>query len=181
MRRVVERDAAALTSLFDKHNGAVFGLLLRILRNRADAEEVMIEVFQELWHRADRFDADRSNVLSYLALVARSRGVDRLRADRSRSAAPLDARYDVAAPNQIAPADAMDLDEQSGKVRGALRTLPVAEREAIESAYFDGLSQTEIARKLNRPLGTVKTQIRQGLIRLRSMLRISEDRGEIRT
>jgi len=176
MSAIAAGDPSALRDLYDRHAGQVLALCLRILRDRAEAEEALGDVFLELWEKADRFRETRGAPLSYLMTVARSRAIDRLRR-RQRTGTFVDSHpsLETVAPAAQAAADAgpyldMAASEQKAKIRRALAGLSAAERRAVELSFFDGLSHGEIAKTLQEPLGTVKSRIRQGLLRLRDAL-----------
>jgi len=182
MNGLAEGDTRALQALFDRHSGQVMALCLRILRDRARAEEVTGDVFWELWDRADRYRPDRGAPLAYVLTVARSRAIDRLRSARRED--PTGSAADVAegsadgagaavggmAMRDAGPFESAATSELSGRVRRALAGLSEAERRAVEMSFFDGLSHGEIASALSEPLGTIKSRIRQGLLRLRDAL-----------
>jgi RNA polymerase sigma-70 factor (ECF subfamily) len=177
-RRMLERMAAgdgdALRELYDVHARAVFSLAVRILRSQSDAEDVVQEVFAQAWRNAARYDATRGTVAGWLLMQAKSRSIDRLRARRARpeqadEEAPRDVADSSAGPEiQIVRAD------QASRVRQALDELPLLQRTALELAYYEGLTHVEIAEHLEQPLGTIKTRIRQGLLKLREALSASE-------
>jgi len=176
MSAIAAGDPSALRDLYDRHAGQVLALCLRILRDRAEAEEALGDVFLELWEKADRFRETRGAPLSYLMTVARSRAIDRLRR-RQRTGTFVDSHpsLETVAPATPVAADAgpyldMAASEQKAKIRRALAGLSAAERRAVELSFFDGLSHGEIAKTLQEPLGTVKSRIRQGLLRLRDAL-----------
>ena len=181
-RDIRKGDEFALELLYNRHAPAVLGLAMRILRNRADADETLIEVFHQIWDRAARFDPDRASPVAYLMTVARSRALDHLRARNRRNwklvAFDLEQHLDI--PIATAGADS-PLERALGRerhqlVREALSVLSRDQRRAVELSFFQGLTQTEIAEHLGIPLGTVKTRIRQGLIRLRDA--IDSDRAD---
>jgi len=167
-------DQDALRTLYDRHSPLMYAMVLRVVQDRADAEDLLVDLFWELWDRADRFDPSRGSPLAYMMTMARSRSIDRRRARPKMRAVSLEA-YD-AAHHETPDRTAMNSERES-VVRRALRTLDKAEREAIESAFFDGLSHAEVAEELKKPLGTVKTHIRQGHIRLRTVLRSHYESG----
>ncbi len=173
--RMSERDQAALSSLYDRHRGVLFALALRILRDRAEAEEVLGDVFLQAWRQAGGYDPTRGTVSGWLINLCRSRAIDRLRS-RGRRVAGTEAlaREEAVRPAGGAPADdpeeAADLTLKRRRVAQALNALPEVQRDALELAYYEGLSHSEIATRLGQPLGTVKTRIRQGLIVLRESL-----------
>ncbi len=180
MQRIAARDEAALRALYARHSGMVFAICLRILRDRSEAEQVLIDVFAEAWQHAARYDTTRGTPGGYLALLARSRAIDVARS-RKRSSGTQTLRTDEAEtgftsasgrPSSVAqPIDATLSEERCAVVAEALNALGENQRTAVELAFYDGLSHSEIAVKLDRPIGTVKTQIRQGLIRMRDALR----------
>lgn len=171
MRRIELRDSVALGLIYDRYGGLVFTLALRILRDRGEAEELVEDVFIELWRRAERYDPGRGAPMTYLVTLVRSRAIDRrcslaLRNRGMESAVGVDAPAAV-----VDPPSAAAISENATRVQAALAQLDFEYRQAVELAFFDGLTHTQIAEKLNKPLGTVKTYIRQGLIRLRDCLR----------
>jgi RNA polymerase sigma-70 factor (ECF subfamily) len=180
MKAVAARDDAALAGLYDRYGNVTHALCLRILGDRMAAEEVVFDVFWELWERAERFDERRGTPLAYLLGVARSRSMDRLRSLRAKKRSPDgiigqdgDGAVRVAA-DQTTPVDDALLREQSARVRGALGQLPGQDREALELAFYEALTHSQIAERLNLPLGTVKSRIRQALLRLGKLLGQSE-------
>lgn len=168
--RIGRGDADALALLYDRYAPRVLGLTTRILGDRDEAEDVLQEVFLQVW-RAPRFDPSRGAVLTWLLVLARSRAIDRLRSLRRRGR---DRQVDVAAADlpsgQDVERDAGSAQEGSA-VRRALADLPAEQRRALELAYFDGYTQTEIAELTGAPLGTVKTRLRQGMMKLRDTFR----------
>lgn len=183
LRAVAARDSYALGRLFDRYGSAVLALCLRILRNRQDAEEILVDVFWELWERPERFDASRGNLITYLVTLARSRAIDRLRSRKRAREQPIvgdDAWAEPAAAPRAAawPLENALLVEQRDHIRRALAVLQPDQRRAIELAFYSGLSHSEIASELAQPLGTVKSRIRSGLIQLRDSLRIGYGGGE---
>jgi RNA polymerase sigma-70 factor (ECF subfamily) len=172
LERIADGETTALEEFYDRYGGLVYAVCLRILRDGGDAEEVLQEVFFEVWRRGDRFDPARGNPRVYLVHLARSRALDRLR--RSRRREELGRRgLAVPEPDDLPPEPALDAaiaSEERRRMRLALRALPESQRKAVMLAFFDGLSHSEIARELDTPLGTVKTRIRKGLLRLREIL-----------
>ena len=163
-------DAAALEVLYDRYSTLVYSLALRILRNTGDAEDVTQEVFAQLWRQASRFDPQRGAVGAWLSVIARSRALDRLRRQGggrvTTGAEELDAIPDPAPSVELITASA----EQVSAARDALASLPAEQRTALELAYYEGLTQAEIAERTSTPLGTVKTRIRTGLQRIRDRI-----------
>jgi RNA polymerase sigma-70 factor (ECF subfamily) len=171
--RASQGDETALATLYDLHSRAVYSLALRIVHDEADAEDVLLDVFDQAWRQAGRYDARRGTVAGWLLNLARSRAIDRLRARRARpdtAAATGDVALALLPAHAADPGDALAAARDAEKVRRALSELPVLQRLAIELAYFEGLTQSEIAERLEQPLGTVKTRIRNGLLKLREVL-----------
>lgn len=177
VRAMAGRDAAALASLFDRFGPGLNGLALRIVGNPADAEEVVADAFAQAWRDAGRFDPARGSVAAWLVTMTRSRAFDLVRA-RGRRGRLVDAAAQEASVDPVAmgraptsPGLAAELAERAVQVRAALQELPDEQRTVLELAYFEGLSQSEIADRLETPLGTVKTRARLALGKLRDMLR----------
>jgi RNA polymerase sigma-70 factor, ECF subfamily len=172
LARLARRDRDALATLYDRHARRLFSLALRIVGARDDAEDVIQEVFSQAWDQAGRYDGSRGSVTAWLVTITRSRAIDHVRARRARPDShvlPDDAAPAIADPG--AGQEAMVLTgEQVSRVRRALDALPLLQRTAIELAYYEGLSQSDIAERLEQPLGTIKTRMRQGLSRLREAL-----------
>jgi RNA polymerase sigma-70 factor (ECF subfamily) len=192
MRRIASGDRVAMDLLYRRYSVVVFSLCLRITGDRGTAEDLLIDVFFELWRKADRFDAARGAPLTYITTLARSRAIDRRRTKSSRMQAIGGVDSDDALEAASAggggralvsggqgtgggvggPEENVSLVERAGKVREALARLEDEHRKTLELSYFEGLSHSEIAAKLGKPLGTVKTHIRMGIIRIRELLRI---------
>lgn len=171
---VADGDLTAFESLYDRHAPVVYALLLRILGNADDAQEVLQEAFVKAWSSAAKYDAGRGSEAAWLISIARSRGIDRLRSRKIRAERENDAGREISHRSAfVDPArgadDAIRSQEQKA-VRGALAELPEAQRRALELAYFEGLSQSEIAERLGEPLGTIKTRMQLGMKKLRERL-----------
>jgi len=162
-------DEAALATIYDRYRLILFGLVLRILHDRAEAEDCLQEAFLQVWRRARDFDEARGRAFTWLVTIARSRALDRLRASGSRLRLATEAAQ--APPEEVGDAarDAVR-SEEGAVVREALAKLPEEQRQALLLAYFEGLTQAEIAARLGDPLGTVKTRMRSGMIKLRELL-----------
>lgn len=169
LRAICGGDEQALAKLYDRYRSILFGLLVRILVSRAEAEDVLQEVFLQVWQRADSFDAERGKVFTWLVTLARSRAIDRLRALGSRQRTVETATRNTPETFSDAELDAIS-EERGAVVRNALKELTKEQRQVLVLAYYDGFSQSEIAEKLDSPLGTVKTRMRTALIKLREML-----------
>lgn len=176
MERIKAGDTAALEALYGRYGRAVLAICRRILGDPRDAEEAMLDAFTQIWENGDRYDPSRASPLSYLMTVARSRAIDRARASGrhgrwiSDEDERLLARLANGGPGASSPLSKVLSAESRGVVVAALGRLPAPQREALELAFFEGLSHREVADRLGEPLGTVKTRIRQGLLRLRSGL-----------
>ncbi|HEY1686918.1 MAG TPA: sigma-70 family RNA polymerase sigma factor [Tepidisphaeraceae bacterium] len=162
-------DTDALSAFYDRYAPAILALLNRILFNSEEAEELLCDVFLEFWRRAGRYDEQRSSPRSYLMMLARSRAIDRLRCRSTTKLESLQAIPDRASSKPEPPESAQQ-NEQRQRIEAALKTLSAEQRGALEAAYFDGLSHDEIARKFDKPLGTVKTYIRQAISQLRNCM-----------
>jgi len=169
LKAIAARDEAALAQLYDLYRTILFGLLMRILNNREEAEDVLQEVFLQVWRKAADFDETRGRPFTWLVTLARSRGIDRLRTLAARERVAVAGAREVSEEISDAATDAFK-SEQRGLVSDALAKLPDEQKRPIMLAYFDGLSQTEIATRTGAPLGTVKTRMRTGMIRLRELL-----------
>jgi RNA polymerase sigma-70 factor (ECF subfamily) len=168
--RVAAGDPSGLADLYDRHARALYSLAYRMLSNRAEAEDLVQDVFSQAWRQAGRYDARRAGVGTWLLMMTRARALDRLRARRVRAFEMTGTpATDVAASDPDQETHVITAEE-AGRLRAALQDLPDAQRKAIELAYYGGLSQTEIAEQLREPLGTIKTRIRTGLLRLRDAL-----------
>lgn len=163
-------DQLALHALYDRSHRVVFTLIMRIIRNRETAEELTLDVFLEVWRRASRYDPANGTVLGWVMNLARSRAIDRLRFDHRRKR--VDPHRGTAGEEQESSdcEDGLELKERARTLRVALSVLTPDERQAIETAFFLGLTYAEVAVRLSQPLGTVKTRIRSGLHKLRRAL-----------
>lgn len=170
VRRLRAGDTDALATLYDRYAPMVYTLALKMLQNGAEAEDLTQEAFVNFWQQ-QKYDPDRGSVGSYLATYIRSRALDRLRVGGGRrNILKKVQRMTGAAPRPPTPLEQADRDDRWQHLRTALEQLPPAERDVLEIAYFEGLSQSQIAARLGIPLGTVKTRSRQGLLRLRDLL-----------
>lgn len=160
----------ALHEVYRRHGQMVYGLALRILKTADDAEDLTQDIFLQLWYKP-RYDASRGKLSTYLSLLARSRALDRVRS-RGAKTRFLQRWRHTQSPLQTgnAPLEAASRNEQAQQIQQALTHLSAAEREVLEIAYYEGLSQSQVARRLNLPLGTVKTRSRTALKKLRTTL-----------
>jgi RNA polymerase sigma-70 factor, ECF subfamily len=170
VQAIAAGDQLALHALYERAHRLVFTLTMRVTGSRETAEELTLDVFYDIWRRAPSYDPANGTVLGWVMNQARSRAIDRLRFERRRKRVDPDGG---AAPPEEAPArteDVVQLNQERGRLQRALRALNPAEREAIETAFFSGLTYAEAAVRLNLPLGTVKTRIRSALQKLREAL-----------
>jgi RNA polymerase sigma-70 factor (ECF subfamily) len=175
LRLVAERQPDALAALYDRFAPTLLALARRILDNHADAEEVLQEVFVQVWNRGERYDPARSSVSTWLVLIARSRAIDRLRSRKvvertheagAQAASGLSEPY--ASPEAV---ENVFIQERHERVRREMAALPAEQRQVLEMAFYQGLTQTEIAAKAGLPLGTVKTRTLLAMKKLRNALR----------
>ena len=153
---------SAMAELYDRYSGIVYSVALRVLGDTGAAEDVLQEVFMQLWRNPGLFDSSRGNLAPWLAVIARNRAIDALR--RRRPETDIE---DVVVSVETDMAGEADRAVAMGKVRSVLSTMPAAQRSALEMAYFEGLTHSEISAKTGEPLGTIKTRIRAGLLALR--------------
>jgi len=163
--RTRRRDQDAFATLYDRYSRLVYSIALRVVRNASTAEDILHDVFLQLWQAPERFDAARGNLPAWMAVIARNRAIDRLRQQRTT----LD-------PEEAILISSVDLGSEVertsvvGKIRELLRSMPDSQRRAMELAFFDGKTHAEIAALMNEPLGTVKTRIRSALTAIRKAL-----------
>lgn len=168
LERIVARDAGAVGGLYDRHSRLLYGLILRIVRDRSEAEEILQEVFVLVWNRVATYSPALGSPAAWLVGIARNRAIDRLRANTVRRRAIESAHIEVE-PGE-SPETNASLGEQQRAVRQALDAIPREQRDLIEEAYFLGFTHSELAERHKLPLGTVKTRIRTGLLALRGQL-----------
>lgn len=169
LHAVARGDEGALARLYDQYRVILFGLLVRILNSREEAEDILQEVFLQVWRRAADFDEKRGRPFIWLVTLARSRAIDRLRQLGARQRLATAAAQEQPDEASDALSDTIKL-AQKDIVRRALAELPEEQRHALMLAYFEGLTQSEIASKVGAPLGTIKTRMRLGMIKLRALL-----------
>ena len=170
VRRAAAGDQQAFATLYDETSNLVYSVALRILGNEADAEEVALDVYAQVWRTAAKFTNERGSVNAWLIMLARSRAIDRFRSrKRSRAEESVDALMQLAGggPN---PEQVSLFVENSERIRTALQSISPEQREAIELAFFSGYTQSELAEHLGQPLGTVKIRIRLGMMKLKDQL-----------
>lgn len=170
VRRCALAESAALAKLYDESSAVVFAVAVRMLRNEADAEEVTLDTYTQLWRTASGYDPARGTVSAWLVTIVRSRAIDKLRAARNHLEHPLETGIEPCATS-VNPEENCMLSQRRRQVLAALNQLPTEQREALELAYYSGLPHSELAERLGQPLGTVKTRIRLGMNKLRELLR----------
>jgi RNA polymerase sigma-70 factor (ECF subfamily) len=183
IQRMASGDGTALADLYDRHGRSVYGLAARILGDPAEAEDLTQDVFTLAWKNAARYDPARGAVAAWLLVTTRTRAIDRIRARRSRpqGGSDDDGRKMANIPDGSPSVDVIVATSQdAARVRVALADLPVDQRDALEQAYFQGLSHSEIAERTGIPLGTIKTRIRSGLQRLREAMAPGITEGGLR-
>ena len=170
IRQVANQERDAFSQLYDRFSTLVFTLALRMLRARSDAEDLLQEVFVQIWRQARSYSAERGSPEAWIVNIARSRAIDKIRSIRRMEKS-------FVLTDDPARAESSDNVESSAAesearmaMNSALANLPETQRKVLELAYFDGLTQTEIANRLAEPLGTIKTRMRSGIQRLRGML-----------
>lgn len=174
LRRCARGDEQAFAALYDATAARVHGLVLRVLRDPAQAEEVTQEVFLQVWRTAARFDEDKGSALAWLMTLAHRRAVDRVRAAEAVTRRDTSYHQSTQAVPHDSTAEAAEASMEARRVRSALGELTEVQREALELAYFGGYTHTEVATMLDLPVGTAKTRIRDGLIRLRDAMGVGQ-------
>ena len=164
--RVRAGDQNAMGALYDRYSPLVYAVGLRVLADSAAAEDVLQEVFMQLWRNPARFDASRGSLGAWLAVISRNRAIDALRKRRYESDIE-----DIVVSVEPDLASEADRSRAAKNVRDVLNGMHPAQRQALEMAFFEGLTHTEIAAKIGEPLGTIKTRIRAGLLALRKALK----------
>lgn len=162
---------SALKKLYDNTIAQIYGLAYRILNNQADADEVALDVFKQIWNKAPDYEPGRGTPSAWVITLTRSRAIDRIRSDTKRRTTnePLVAESDSIDDTPL-PDETRDILEKRELIEKALSELTPQQRRSIELAYFKGLSQSEISKQMNEPLGTVKSWMRTGMIKLREIL-----------
>ncbi len=158
-------DQGAMAALYDRYSSIVYAIALRVLQDTGAAEDVLQDIFMQLWRNPGAFDSSRGNMAAWLAVIARHRAIDFLRRRR-----PENDIEDIVVSVEPDMASDADRSRTMDKVRGVLETMSTPQRSALEMAYFEGLTHAEISEKTGEPLGTIKTRIRTGLQSLRKVL-----------
>ncbi len=171
MDRIQAGDPEGLARLYDETSSVLYGLALRVLNDPADAEEVVLDVYKQVWKSTQTFDTARGSVWGWLALLTRSRAIDRLRSMGTRRARefPIEEGWETPS-NAVEPESQSIFGQEKRLVRAAVASLAPEQREAIELAFFRGLTHVEVAEAMRVPLGTIKTRIRIGMRKMRDVL-----------
>lgn len=171
--QIAQKDQTAIAKLYDRYGRASYALAYKILGSVEEAEEVVLDVFSQIWQKAASYDVSRSRVDTWLFMLTRSRSLDRLRVLQRSFRAVVASLEDAKIPtcSMAEPMEDAILEERSEQVKAALETLPIEQRQAIELAYYQGLTCAAIASKTGIPMGTIKTRIRLGINKLRQALR----------
>jgi RNA polymerase sigma-70 factor (ECF subfamily) len=172
LRRIAAKDRDALNELYDQTARPLFSIACRMLGNVADAEEIIQDVFVQIWTKAAKFDAEKGQPFHWVLALTRNRCIDGLRARqrRSRIMVDMNGEPELDQAVELAPVDAPLMENDIAVIQSVVNNLPKDQRQAIEMAFFGGLTHQEIAESLNEPLGTVKARIRRGMLKLREAL-----------
>ncbi len=168
--RVAEGDAEAFAAFYDRYEALLYSIALRILRLESEAEDVLQDAAVLIWERAPLYKADQGRPVNWVITVLRNKAIDRLRSSRRRGELMERAALELAGNDDTSASVAAHVGESAGLVMKCLTHLPMEQRKAIELAYFAGLSQSEIAERLQEPLGTIKARIRRGMLAMRDAL-----------
>src|SRR2546421_4128713 len=171
VQRMASKDAAALDAFYQRYNRFAFSLILRIVGNREDSEDVLTDVFWQVWQQAPRYDSSRGKPIAWLLTIARTRAIDSIRSTNRQQSRTDELDVNTKPADAPAESDPFVLADTRNAVKEALQELTEQQRIPLEMAYFQGMSHTEIATALGQPLGTVKDRIRNGMIHLRKRLR----------
>ncbi|KAA6462151.1 sigma-70 family RNA polymerase sigma factor [Acidobacteria bacterium AB60] len=166
LERVLARDQTAMAEIFDRYSGMVFSIAMRVVKDAAQAEDVMQDVFFQVWQNPRAFVSDRGSLGAWLAVVGRNRAIDAIRRRK-----PSDPVEDVVLPSATNVAAEVEHRTMLERVRSAMNNLPPEQRESVELAFFEGMTHAEIAQKKGEPLGTVKTRIRTALMSVRKAVK----------
>ncbi len=174
MQRIAQRDTKAFRELYGRFSKVLYNAIFAIVKGKEDAEEILCEIFQQVWEKAPSYDIGKGSVYTWLLTMARNRAIDRIRskgykADKATDGG--DGLDDLAAAQQDSQLDEVVLSERAALVKQALQRISPDQRRVLETAYFEGSSQTEIAERFGLPLGTVKSRVRDGMKALQNLLK----------
>ncbi len=167
LTRIQSGDQEAMSALFDRYGTMVYSVALRVLKDAGEAEDVMQEIFVQVWKNPSAFVSGKGSLGGWLVVVARNRSIDMIRRRRPTEQVEL-----FALPSSTNLAREAERDSLLGKIRGVMVSLPEEQRKSVELAFFEGLTHSEIAQKTGDPLGTVKTRIRLALTTIRKALTV---------
>ena len=176
LKRIAQKDPVALSLLYDQYNRLLFGLLISILKKKTEAEDLLQDVFTNIWEKADQYDPDRGTAYTWIVSLTRNKGIDRLRSkvykEQKKQSTSLDDEsvYHPLYSSENDPLEDTILSDRAEMLRNALQQISEKQRQVIHISYFDGLSQSEISDEYDIPLGTVKTRMRDGMMKLREIL-----------
>ena len=171
LRRIADRDRSAFSDFYDLYSGLLFSIAVKVLNDSKEAEDVLQEVFMQIWNKADAYDQLLGKPASWAVTLTRNKAIDRIRASQRRSRLLEQATAEAVLPEDSPSAnERLHGKENAEMVRSVVAALPSDQRRAIELAFFSGLTQDEIAKTLQEPLGTIKARIRRGMLKLREKL-----------
>jgi RNA polymerase sigma-70 factor (ECF subfamily) len=175
IQRAASGDQQGLAELYDHSSRLIYSVALRIAGNPADAEEITLDVYSQVWKLAKDYTPDRGSPSAWLVMMARSRALDKVRSrvSRTQHETTLETAFDAAAPGESAEDSALN-SENRRRIQRAMQDLSEEQRQAIELSFFSGMTHSELAERLGQPLGTVKTRIRLGMMKLRTALGAGE-------
>ncbi len=174
MRRIKAKDTEALSQLYDAYNRLLFGMILSIVKSKPEAEDVLQEVFMKIWQKADSFREGRGNVFNWIVTITRNRAIDRIRSKGYKTQQKASADVNDPAVKLLSknhnPLESTIFSDRAKMVKNALSEIPEKQSKVLKVAYYRGMTQSEISEDLNIPLGTVKTRMRQGMLKLKNIL-----------
>jgi len=174
LKKISEKDESALSELYDRHSKYLYTIIYFILRDEAEAEDTLQEVFLQIWEKINSYDENFGNPLAWITRITRNKAIDRLRSKgfKNRSSEiDIERVFDLSSDSTSNPEKATSMTQEQHEISNALQTLNQNQRDLIEFAYFRGYSQSELAEQFNIPLGTVKTRMRAAMISLREKLK----------
>ena len=179
MARIQERDATALAELYDRYSGILKSLIMGVIHNDAEADDLLQEIFMEIWNQAAHYSAQKGKPLGWIVTLTRRRSIDRLRKKQAYARAEERLQNETEQQPEAwvhnSTEDDIEMSDTRRLILGVLKNLPVAQREAIDLAFYHGMSQREIAAKTGIPLGTIKTRLELGLKKISEALRGMKD------
>ncbi|MEP6664243.1 MAG: sigma-70 family RNA polymerase sigma factor [Verrucomicrobiota bacterium] len=169
LQQIVGRDRTAFASFYDRYSTVLFSVAVRILRDQKEAEDVLQDVFLQIWEKAENYKAHLGTPVNWTITLTRNKAIDRLRSSQRRHRLAEEFAGESESHSPLPQSGIIDT-EKATMVRAAIKNLPTEQRQAIGLAYFGGLTQSEISESLNEPLGTIKARIRRGMLKLRELL-----------